>query len=65
MTRRPTTARSPGTSRPTWNSRCGALNADWDDLTHEIGDAHGETTIMLLRDKQEMTLKALSEDDRR
>ena len=38
---------------------------DSDDLARELGDANGETTIVLLRDKKEMTLKAVIEDDQR
>ena len=38
---------------------------DSDDLARELGDASGETTIVVLRDKKEMTLKAVIEDDRR
>ena len=35
---------------------------DSDDLTRELDDANGETTIVLLRDKKEMTLKAVIDD---
>ncbi len=38
---------------------------DSDDLARELGDASGETTIVLLRDKKEMTLKAVIPDDQR
>lgn len=38
---------------------------DSDDLARELGDASGETTIVLLRDKNEMTLKAVIPDDQR
>jgi serine protease Do len=38
---------------------------DSDDLARELGDANGETTIVLLRDKREMTLKAVIEGDQR
>ena len=38
---------------------------DSDDLARELGDANGDTTIVLLRDKQEMTLKAVIEGDQR
>jgi S1-C subfamily serine protease len=35
------------------------------DLARALDDARGETTIVLLRDKQEMTLKAMIEDSPR
>jgi len=35
------------------------------DLARELSDANGETTIVLLRDKKEMTLKAVIADDQR
>jgi serine protease Do len=35
---------------------------DADDLARALGDAKGDTTIVLLRDKKEMTLKAVIED---
>jgi membrane-associated protease RseP (regulator of RpoE activity) len=38
---------------------------DSDDLARELSDAYGETTIVLLRDKREMTLKAVIEGDQR
>ena len=38
---------------------------DSTDLARELGDASGETTIVLLRDKKEMTLTAVIPDDQR
>ena len=38
---------------------------DSNDLARALGDAKGETTIALLRDKTEMTLTAVIEDERR
>ena len=38
---------------------------DSDGLARELGDAGGETTIVLLRDKKEMTLKAVIEGEQR
>ena len=35
------------------------------DLARELGVANGETTIVLLRDRKELTLKAVIEDDQR
>jgi membrane-associated protease RseP (regulator of RpoE activity) len=35
---------------------------DSDDLLREMGDAKGETTIVLLRDKKEVTLKVVIDD---
>ena len=43
----------------------GKLVEDSDDLARELGDANGETTIVLLRDKKEMTLKVVIADDQR
>jgi serine protease Do len=37
---------------------------DSDDLMREIQDAKGETTIVLLRDKKEMTVKAVIEENK-
>ena len=36
--------------------------SDSDDLMREMEDAKGETTIVLLRDKKELTLKAMVDD---